>query len=254
MGESLTDAAAMETLVGSTMDMQAVFVGSGDGFPSAYAQTVRDQGKTLIVFWEPTGIPLDTIIAGEEDVHIQQFVSGAELYAGPVIFVPFAEMNGNWSSWGGTVGSNSPSKFISAWQHIHDQFASAQNVKFGWAVNHLSVPDSSENEIGDYYPGAAYVDYVGADGFNFDNPWTPFSAIFNDALTTLKSYNKPIMIFSMACAPGAQKAGWITDALVTQMSLHPEVVGWLWFNVNKETDWRVNSDPAALSAFQAAVQ
>src|SRR4029077_12166370 len=144
------------------------------------------------------------------------------------------EMNGNWDPWDGTVGGNTSSKVIIAWKRTHDDFAGATNVKFGWAVNNESVPNTAGNSINAYYPGDAYVDIVGVDGFNFGNPWQSFSQVFNSALSQLKTYNKPIYIFSMASADSSLKPAWITDAFTVQLPKWPEVRAWVWFNENKE--------------------
>jgi len=251
VGGSPSDAAAFESLVGKKMHMQMLFADSTDGFPQGFDVSLRDQGKTMAVFWETNSVTLDDIIAGRSDTAIRNFAVGAKTYGGKVIFLPFHEMNGSWSKWGATVGTNTPEKLIAAWRHVHGFFADVPNVKFGWAVNNVSVPDTTQNTIGAYYPGDAYVDYVGVDGFNFGNPWQTFDAVFRNALQQVRPYNKPIYLFSMASAPGSQKAAWITDAFTTQMQNHPDIVGWMWFNENKEKDWRVNSDPASLAAFKA---
>lgn len=253
VGDQTTDAATFENLVGHQMNMQVVFVGWGasNPFPAQYAPTVRDVGKTLVVFWEQTGTTLDNITAGNSDTYISQFAATAQSYGGPIILAPFAEMNGNWDSWGGTVGTNTPAKVIAAWQHVHNLFAGVTNVKFAWDVNSTSVPNTTANAITAYYPGDAYVDYVAVDGFNFGSPWQTFDQVFGSALATLKNYGKPVYILSMASAPGTQKAAWITDAFSVQVPLHSEVVGWVWFNQLKEKNWRVNSDANSLVAFKA---
>lgn len=254
VGDNLTDSATFESTVGKKIHIQAIFVGGTDDFPSEYGATVRDQGKVLAIFWEPTGVSLDSVNAGTLDGAITQFAAGAKNYGGPIIFLPFHEMNGNWDSWDGTVGTNTPAKLIAAWKHVHDLFAGATNVKFGWAVNSDSVPDTAANSIGAYYPGDAYVDYVGVDGFNFGDPWQSFDSVFATALQQLNTYGKPVYIFSMASAAGTGKAAWITDALTTQMVKYPKIAGWIWFNQNKEQNWLINSDPLSLQAFQAAIQ
>jgi hypothetical protein len=114
------------------------------------------------------------------------------------------------------------------------------------------VPDTVANSIENYYPGDEYVDIVGINGFNFGKPWRSFDDLFGDALVRLKQYNKPIYILSTATAEGEQKADWIYD-FGEKLVLHPEVVGWVWFNIYKERDWRVNSDPASLEAFKEIV-
>lgn len=249
---SLTD---FETLVQKPVDIQAIFTGWGSSgsFPSNFKSSLADKGKTLLIFWEPYGTTLDAINAGTWDNYMSQFAAAAKTYGGPVILSPLHEMNGNWDPWGGTVGNNNPTKVINAWKRMHGMFAGASNVKFVWAVNNVSVPNTSTNAISVYYPGDQYTDYVGIDGFNFGNPWQTFGQVFDSALATVKQYNKPIFLTSMASAAGSQKAAWITDGFTTQLSKHPTVAGWVWFNANKEQDWRVNSDSASLEAFKAIV-
>jgi hypothetical protein len=97
------------------------------------------------------------------------------------------------------------------------------------------------------------VDYVGVDGFNFGSPWQTFSDVFSSSLSKLKSFNKPIYIFSMASAEGAQKASWIKDALTNIYAPNSGISGWIWFNESKEEDWRVWSDNSSLNAFKSAI-
>ncbi|MFA5746508.1 MAG: glycosyl hydrolase [Candidatus Paceibacterota bacterium] len=240
-----------ESQVGKEADMQAVFVGWGDDgeFPSEYEGELARKEKTLVVFWEPT-VNYDAIVSGKWDGYIRSFSDSAKSYGGPVILAPFHEMNGNWDVWDGTVNGNTPQKFIGGWRYVHKFFDGVSNVKFGWAVNNESVPDTAENAIGAYYPGDEYVDYIGVDGFNFGDPWQSFSEVFDRALSDVSAYRKPVYIFSMACASGPKKADWIKDAFAVQVPKHPEVAGWIWFNENKEENWLVSSDEASLSAFK----
>jgi hypothetical protein len=253
-GGVTADITNFESQVGKKMNIVAVFVDfAADSFPAEFKTAVADQGKTLLVFWEPYHATLDDINAGKYDTYIRNFAAAAKTYSGPIILAPLHEANGDWTPWGGTVGSNTPAKVISAWKKIHDLFAGAANVKFGWAVNNDSVPDTAGNQIANYWPGDAYVDYVGVDGFNFGDPWQTFSEVFDSSLAKLKTYNKPIYIFSFACAQGTAKAAWITDALAVQIPKNAQIAGWVWFNENKEMDWRVWSDSSALAAFRNAL-
>ena len=162
-------------------------------------------------------------------------------------------MNGDWSPWGATLNGNTPAKFISAWKRIHDLFGGVSNVKFAIVYNSDSKPNVLGNQIADYYPGDAYVDYVGVDGFNFGNPWQSFDTIFAAPLTKLVAYHKPLYIFSMGSVPGPQKAAWIKDALTVQINKYP-IVGWVWFNQNgADGNWLVDSDPNSLSAFKEVI-
>ncbi len=253
-GQSIGDVATLESLVGRKVNHVGTFFGWGDGFPSQYGPAVRDQGKTLVIFWEQYGVTLDQIVSGSQDAYITQFANSARQYGGPVLLSPFHEMNGYWTPWNGLAPGNSPEKVILAWRHMRDLFRTVPNVRFVWAVNSDSVPDTAENAIARYYPGDAYVDDVAVDGFNFGNPLQSFDEIFRAPLAQLKLYKKPIYILSMASAQGAGKAAWITDALTVQIPKYPEIVGWIWFNQNKEQNWLVNSDVNSLNAFRAGLR
>ena len=51
---------------------------------------------------------------------------------------------------------------------------------------------------------------------------------------------------------GGNKAAWITDAAARMKSSYPQLRAFAWFNMNKETDWRVESSTASLNAFKTA--
>lgn len=264
VGDDTSNATTFESEVGAKMNMQAIFVGWGNDngpFPSQYASTVANQGQTLAIFWEPSdnsgsltepSYNYNSITSGAWDSYFIAFAAAAKAYGGPVILVPFAEMNGNWDPWDGTVNGNSSASFIAAWQHMHSFFTSDSNVKWAWDVNSDSEPDIPSNSVASYYPGSSYVDYVGEDVFNFDNPWESFAQIAQPTLSQLQTYGKPIYIFSMASQQGTQKAAWITDALTVQIP-KDGIAGWIWFNQNKEENWLIDSDPASLTAFEAGI-
>ena len=216
----------------------------------------------MVLFWEAVDYnrdyfsqpeySFDAVLAGKQDAYFTKFASDAKAYGGQVILIPYSEFNGDWYPWGGTIGGNTPEKYIAAWRYIHKFFETAPNVKFGWAPNADSVPDVAANKFELYYPGDAYVDYVGVDGFNSGVPsWMSFDQVFSSALNRLAVYNKPIYIFSVGVQADARKAAWITDGFKVQLPKYPKVVGWLWFNENKRYNWLVNSDAAALAAFRA---
>lgn len=265
-GWSNTSMSEFEALTGKRPEMEMVFVhwGNETQFPFYYGSRIRDKGRTMVLFWEasdfkrdPFSQPeysIDSVLSGKLDTYFANFAAGAKAYGGPVIIIPYSEMNGNWYPWGGTIGSNTPEKLIAAYRYVHKFFVGIPNVKFGWAPNSNSVPNTLANRMELYYPGDDVVDYVGVDGFNFGGSANlSFSGVFNDALIRLAKYNKPIYIFSMATTEYPDKAKWITDALTVQLQKHPLLAGWLWFNQNKERDWRINSNPASLSAFISAL-
>ncbi|MBP9710701.1 MAG: hypothetical protein KBD50_00325 [Candidatus Pacebacteria bacterium] len=256
-----------EALTKKKPEMEMVFVhwGNETTFPSYYAGRIRDQGRTMVLFWEASDFKrdafsqpeysYDSVLAGKLDSYFKTFAEGAKAYGGPVILIPYSEFNGNWYPWGITIGTNTAEKHKAAYRYIHNFFKDVPNVKFGWAPNAGSVPNTPANQFELAYPGDDVVDYVGIDAFNFGGGTEERSPsqLLDGPLAKLKTYKKPIYLFSMATAAGTGKAAWIKDFLTVQLYKYPEVKGWLWFNQNKERDWRVNSDAASLSTFVSAL-
>ena len=225
----------------------------------------------------PSGGVLDAIIAGQADARLVAVANGIKSVGSLVMLEPGWEMNGNWSyAWQGVLNGNdagAPGRYAAAWRHIVEVFRAqgADNVRWvfnpnvGNALTHTASGATSWNWYANYYPGDAYVDYVGAHGFNgpsvWGGSWQSFDAMTNGAgadymLSDLASRypGKPIIIGEFATQEGSagQKAQWIADAY-QRMRANPQVVGAVWFNANKEADWRVDSTPASLQAFQAAM-
>jgi len=249
VGYGQDDIANFESLVNNSPDIIAYFDDIANDFPITLANRVGPQGKTMLIYLE-TQTGYDSIIAGSYDENLNQYANAAKNYGYPIIIVPFAEMNLNEEAWGYGHNSNTPDKFKSAWIHIHDIFTDADNVKFGIAFNNVSIPSTNDNEFSDYYPGSTYVDYVGVDGFNFGYPWRSFAQVFDDAISEVSQFEKPIYIFSMASADGEGKADWIRQGLGSHIYTYENMAGWIWFNENKEENWLINSSSDSLQAFK----
>ena len=146
-----------------------------------------------------------------------------------------------------------------AWRHVHDIFraAGATNVKWVWSPN---VVYSNSPPLAPYYPGDAYVDQVGMDGYNwgdyfsFWKAWMSFEEIFGPTIAQVRTFtSRPLMVAETASTElGGDKAAWIRDFFAA-LRRHPEVTGFVWFNQKKETDWRIESSAAARSAFAEGI-
>lgn len=218
------------------------------------------KNRTLVIFWEASDYLIggtnqpdfsyQTILNGKHDKYLASFAEQTRSYQGPIILIPFSELNGNWTPWSGTKNGNTPEKAVQAFRYVHDFFDNVPNVKFGLAVNAASVPDTYENRIDAYYPGDEYVDYVGVDGFNMGVPLESFSDIFSSPLKTLSKYGKPMFIFSFGTTESRDKADWMNDALNIQMPKYPLLKGFVYFNENKERNWLLWSDDNTLEVFK----
>jgi len=265
-GWSGDQAAEFEKKIGKKMNLVATFVhwGNEKEFPQDLANYARKNGQTLVIYWEAMDYnhpdvdnnpdySYDRILSGFWDDYFKTFAQSVKNYGGPVILIPFEEANGDWYPWSATKNGNTVDKYLRAFRYIYGFFQNVTNVKIAWDINQESAPNTPENSLSAYYPGNEYVDYVGTNGFNFDSPWQSFDQIFNRALTYLNTLSKPVYIFSMACAQGPKKSAWIQDALQVQMPKYSRLKGFVWFNENKEKDWRIWSDANSLKTFSSGV-
>lgn len=231
-------------------------------FYRSQLMAVQRRGAAPVITWSPDSTdyrgPLLRILSGAEDSYIHASAVSARKWGKP-IFIRFAhEMNGSWSSWGpGRVG-NSPERYVAAWRHVVAIFRKegAKNVQWVWSPNiYGNVPRFEK-----YYPGDAWVDWMGLSGYNFAAArgvrWRSFKSLFADSYDALTGLaDKPLMVSETASAEGGgDKAEWITEGLTRDLPERlPRVRALVWFNHAKEADWRINSSPESLGAFRAAV-
>ena len=80
------------------------------------------------------------------------------------------EFNGGWFPW---AANGQAAAFIAYWQQIVDTMRSVpgQQFTFEWNPN---LGDSGVGTLADYYPGNAYVDYIGLDVY--DQAWGYYGA------------------------------------------------------------------------------
>jgi hypothetical protein len=265
-GSNIPEIKEFEEKVSASPDYLAYFVSWGNhegAFPHYLAPYTKDKGRTLVIFWEAGDYTnpsteqsiysYPSILAGNWNYYIASFAREALAYGAPIILIPFSEMNGDWNSWSGTTNGNTVEEAVLAYRQVRDVFRNVPNVKFGWAPNVHSSPNTEANQFEKYYPGDDFVDYVGVDGFNFLDRWDTFSSIFDDSLLRLTKYNKPIYLFSFASAESTKKAEWMQDAF-SQMQKYPLLSGWIWFNQDKEHNWLVWSDDASFEVFKQTIE
>jgi beta-mannanase len=144
--------------------------------------------------------------------------------------------------------------YVDAYRHIHDLFvaAGATNVVWAWCPN-VTDSDGTNAATLSYYPGDDYVDWTGVDGYNWGGgEWQSFHDVFKDIYPLLAGKKKPILIGEMASSETTgNKAAWINAMIPSLKNDYPLIKGVIWFDVNKERDWRISSSAATESAFRA---
>ncbi|WP_458114310.1 beta-mannanase [Arthrobacter sp. R1-13] len=260
---------AVATLVNESPSIVMSYKDFSQAAPITDLNAVDARGATSLITWEPwlwsgnganqPAYALDRITAGDFDTYIAQWGNALKTWGKPVMLRFAHEMNGNWYPWAEAANGNGPGDYVAAWRHVHDVVAAtgATNVQWVWAPN---VPYWGSTPLTGLYPGAAYVDIVALDGYNWGtsqswSSWTSPSALFGEGLTALRSLapGKPIIISETASAEaGGSKADWNT-ALVSYLAAQPDITGFVWFHHNKEVDWRINSSTASANALATAL-
>jgi len=228
-------------------------------------QNVAGLGAMSLLTWEPWDHRVGTvnqptfalrrIIAGDFDAYILRTARTLRDFQRPVL-VNFAhEMNGDWYPWAERVNGNRLGEYVAAYRHIHNLVAStgANNVTWVWNPN-VEYPGSQS--LTGLYPGHNYVDVIGVNGYNFGtsqswSSWQNPSQLFGSTLSKVRGLapGKPLMIGETSSSEtGGNKATWISD-LFSWLNTQSDVQAVVWFNLNKETDWRINSSAASARAF-----
>jgi hypothetical protein len=229
----------------------------------------RDRGATPLITWEPWDpatkwhASLSDIAAGREDERLQEWATTARRWGSPVLLRFAHEMNGDWYPWcERREASQTAGRYVAAWKRVRDVFrlAGAENVKFVWAPNFEPA-----DQVDRFYPGANDVDWIGIDLYNHPG-WPKDPAVMLAPLLSFaEKEGKNVILTEVGCAeeylperPTVESAEWTSKAkwvtrLFEVLSNRPSVRGLVWFDVQKEADWRINSSPTALSAFRQGV-
>jgi hypothetical protein len=239
--------------------------GDWNAFYAKGADAVRSRGATPLISWEPwagTNDPawaLSTISDGSHDAYIHQWTHDVAAWGHTIYVRPMYEMNGPWSAWGYGVNGNTAAQYVAAWRHIVAIANSegATNIRWVWCPN-VDDGDPRYASYASLYPGDAYVDWVGLDGYNWGtsqswSTWQSIYAIFNGSVDKVRAItSKPVMIAETGSTElGGDKAAWITNGFTSLVTDLPEIRALVWFNTSAQADWRVNTSTQSLAAYRA---
>jgi beta-mannanase len=265
---SMTDLDRFEADAGHRATFVAYYTGWRDEFNRYAFDNIAARGSIPLVTWEPwdytngtTNQPsyrLSAIAGGAWDAYITRWAQGARAW-GKTIWLRFAhEMNGDWYPWAEGVNGNVAGDYVKAWRRVRGIFRSvgANNIGWVWSPNVVAPNTTPLTRL---YPGDADVDYIGIDGYNGGTAlpwggWKTFDQLFGETLRQVRALTKRrIMLSEVASAEaGGSKAAWIND-FFNALDNNPDIFSFVWFNWNKETDWRIQSSDAARRAFATGV-
>jgi mannan endo-1,4-beta-mannosidase len=217
---------------------------------------LRATGQTPMVTWEPHDVSLTAIASGAYDTYLSESAAIAKSWEGPLLLRFAHEMNGGWYSWGS--GAVTPDTYLAAWRHVVSLFQSngVGNVKWVWSPYVLA---GGKFPIAPYFPGDEWIDYAALDGYNWGGTkgvWQSLQAVFSASYSLITELSaKPVIIAETGSSEiGGDKAAWIESGFMSTIpQSFPRVAAVVWFNEDREDDWRINSSQASLGAYRAVV-
>lgn len=196
-------------------------------FPTAAVNTIASTGKTPFIRIMPRtnfdeGGPdpnytMENIINGNYDAALTQWAQDAAATNIPLLVEFGTEANGDWFPWngqynGGATTSNygdpslpdGPERFRDAYRHLITicNANGASNITWFFHVDAYDSPDASWNAFEYYYPGDAYIDWLGVSIYGAQTAGETeqsFSDALSDCYPRLVALaDKPIAILEFA--------------------------------------------------------
>ena len=173
---------SLEATLGRPLDTQRVYSNMSTAEPIAQVRWDVTQGITPVLSIASmtntgTPIPWAQIAQGAYDPTIIRQAQGLSSLGAPVLLAFNHEPELS-------TGTGTASDFVSAWRHFVSIFR-AQGVTNVSFVVILTTKSYNSSSLSPYYPGDAYVDWVGADGYNTNGClgqkplWRDFASIFS---------------------------------------------------------------------------
>ena len=268
--EPSSDLPVVTQMAGRAPDYVLRFAALAEDAPIGRLEAIASSGAMPMLSLEPwvpgAGVDqadyaLATIASGAHDADLERWAAALATWDRPVMLRFAHEMNGDWYPWAVGVNGNTAADFVAAWRHVHEVFtaAGADKVSFVWAPN-VSYPGHT-TPFEKLYPGKDHVDVLGLDGYNQQadgRSWTTPEELFRSGLAELRALpgDKSIIVTETASSEGSplgtEKAEWITS-LVRYLGEADRVDGFIWFQADKEQDWRFNSTAQAQAALKHAL-
>ncbi|HWB64562.1 MAG TPA: glycosyl hydrolase [Chitinophagales bacterium] len=250
-------------------------------FPTLQVKSIIGMGSIPLITWEPWLTDFDPanypqlrpvdkrdkggmhdVANGVYDFYIKAWADEAKSIKSPVMLRVGHEMNDPYRyPWG--PQNNTAKDFIAAWRHIHDVFVQqgATNIIWVWS------PHPAYGYFKDFYPGDAYVDYVGVGVLNYGtvaswSKWWSFEDIFGKHYKELAVFNKPIMITEFgSLAVGGNRSQWFASALDSMPQKYPAVKSVVFFHYSDDKtttqqtiNWYFKDDTASVKAISSSIK
>lgn len=253
-GDSDKDALLhLESEIGRKVAIDHIYVHFGTPLPYSRFAWDRANGRVPLVDWDlsPPADDWSQIAAGKADSLIDETARAAKAYGHPIL------LSFDHEPLYGTYVPGKPAQFVAAWRHVVDRFRAmgASNV-FWVLILTASTYDAGVADL--YYPGRSYVNFLGADGYNWrwahhQARWRSFADIFTSFYFYSVEKHLPAMITETGTLedptdPG-RKAAWLLGA-ENWLHTHPNIKAFIYFNTTVRWPWWIDTSPQSLAAFR----
>ncbi|MFF8725527.1 glycoside hydrolase family 26 protein [Streptomyces sp. NPDC015171] len=245
---SMKNVDAYTKRVGKQPNLVEYYAGWGDGFDATGVRNAWAEGALTLMSWEPFDTPVADIAAGKSDPYIKEYAAAVRGLNLPVVIDFADEFNGHWEKWG--TNDVTPAQYVAAWRHIHQTFVDtgATNVIWAWSPN--IVNPVRDVRLAPYYPGDAYVDWVGLIGYFTTGEDNAFDSVFGPTRDQIRTFTKkPMLLLETAAMPGERRRADVRR-LYAGVTADDDMLGFVWFNHKKRADWRLEASPLALKEFK----
>ena len=245
---STADIAPTDKLMGITANVVSLYYNVGQ---TINMQTIANLcAQHMLPIIELDDNSLAQVTSGAEDKALASYALALGTMQTPVGIVFDHEFNGPWFPYG--YSHVTPAQFVAAWRHIVTIFRDngASNVIWIWNPNVTSLYTAPD--LKPWYPGDAYVNWIGLDGYFYATTDT-YASVFSPTINQIRAFTKrPQIIMETGASPDSGRPRAIAN-LFQGVEKTPGLLGLIYFDYDKTSvhDWYINNDPSALAAFQA---
>jgi hypothetical protein len=211
--------ATLEQQAGRTLALHMHYYGWGTGAatvagstPAFPDQAMTDDiaaGRTPVVTWSCSGTNSVVGTASPTvDVNAYNLIvataQAVKAFGAPVFLRWNWEMNlvSNNKCMDSGTSAQQEAGYIAAWQNIYNIFKAQGVTNVSWLWNPAGA--SADPTSIPYYPGNAYVDWIGFDGYDKVNAYD-FGGVFSHFYQQVQAYGKPILIAETGECSGVQQ-------------------------------------------------
>jgi hypothetical protein len=224
-------------------------------FPSSWARTLLARGILPLILLNPRQVTPEAIADGQYDgTYLSQYAAAVRALDAPVGLAFGNQMNGSRNPWG--YRHVPPGVFVAAWRHIHQVFAAvgARKVIWVWEIARIRATPRDRGVAPNprpWWPGGAYVDWVGLDNF-YNSPAATFQGEFVPSITAVRRFTDDPILLKTAVPDQNGQVRQIADLFAGARA--SDLLGVVWFNQNGSQTWQTwqlgKSRRAAIAAFR----